>query len=120
MRKHAFTEGAVMAIAPLTPLLAAFDEVATAWPEVKGRPVFGHRGYMRAGKMFAFVAGQGVAVKASGAFADELYARPGVVGFTYNDMPMKGWPILPLTADAVLDDVIDTARRAYDSVGPTS
>jgi len=109
-----------MAIAPLTPVLAAFDEVVTAWPEVKGRPVFGHRGYVRAGKMFAFVVGQGVAVKAAGAFADELYARPGVVGFTYNDMPMKGWPILPLAEDAELDDVIGTARRSYDSVASGS
>jgi hypothetical protein len=109
-----------MAIAPLTPLLAALDEVVTAWPEVKGRPVFGHRGYVRAGKMFAFIVGQGLAVKASGEFADELYARPGVVGFSYNDMPMKGWPILPLAADDAFDDVIENARRAYDSVGAGS
>ena len=105
-----------MAIAPLTPVLAAFDEVATAWPDVKRRPVFGHRGYLRAGKMFAFVVGQGVAVKAAGAFAEELYAHPGVVGFTYNDTPMKGWPVLPLAADAELDGVIEAARRSYESV----
>lgn len=105
-----------MPIAPMTPLLAAADEVFTTWPEVKARPVFGHRGYMRAGKMFVFLAGGGVAVKASGAFARDLYARPGVVAFAYNGMPMKGWAVLPLDDEAVFDDVVENARRAYDSV----
>ena len=106
-----------MPIASTSPLAATVDEVITAWPEVKARPVFGHRGYVRAGKMFAFLAGAAVAVKAAGAFAEELHARPGVVAFAYNDMPMKGWLILPLQDESALDDVIDNARRAYDSVG---
>jgi hypothetical protein len=101
----------------MSPLAAVIDEVFTAWPEVKARPVFGHRGYVRAGRMFAFLAGAGVAVKAADAFAEELYARPGVVAFAYNEMPMKGWPILPLQYESAIDDVIDDARRAYDSVG---
>jgi TfoX/Sxy family transcriptional regulator of competence genes len=104
-----------MPIAPMTPLSAAVDEIVTAWPEVKARPVFGFRGYVRAGKMFAFLTGDGVAVKAAGAFADELYARPGVVAFAYNGMPMKQWPILPLPDDDALDDVVTNARRAYES-----
>jgi hypothetical protein len=95
---------------------AAVHEVLTAWPEVKARPVFGHRGYVRAGKMFAFLAGAGVAVKATGPFAEELYAKPGVVAFAYNDMPMKQWPILPLESGDQLDHVIESARRAYESV----
>jgi TfoX/Sxy family transcriptional regulator of competence genes len=98
-------------------LTAALDEVFNAWPEVKSRPVFGFRGYVRAGKMFAFVAGAGVAVKAAGAFADELYARPGVVAFAYNGKPMAQWPILPLATEADLDDVLEMAARAYESVG---
>jgi hypothetical protein len=104
-----------MPIAPLSPLSQAFDEVVTSWPDVKARPVFGHRGYVRAGKMFAFLAGDGVAVKAAGDFAGELYARPGVEAFAYNGMPMKQWPILPLQADDALDDAIANARRAYES-----
>ena len=95
---------------------SAVDEVLTEWPEVKAKQVFGHRGYVRAGKMFAFLARDGVAVKAAGQFADELYGRPGVVAFACNVMPMKQWPILPLTGRADLDDVIENARRAYESV----
>lgn len=106
-----------MPIAPMSPLTADVNEVLLQWPEVRARPVFGHRGYVRAGKMFAFLAAGGIAVKASSAFADELYARPGVVAFAYNDIPMKGWLILPLQDESALDDVIDNARRAYDSVG---
>jgi TfoX/Sxy family transcriptional regulator of competence genes len=105
-----------VAIPQLTPLQSAFHDVVTVWPEVAARPVFGHRGYVRAGKMFAFVVGDGMAVKASGAFADELYARPGVVAFAYNDMPMRQWPVLELRGDADLDDVLDQARRSYESV----
>jgi TfoX/Sxy family transcriptional regulator of competence genes len=106
-----------MPLPQLSPLLTAANEVLTAWPEVKARPVFGCHGFLRAGKMFAFVWGDGVAVKASGAFAEELYARPGVVAFAYNGKPMTGWPVLPLAADDALDDVVEMARRAYDSVG---
>ena len=105
-----------MALPDPTPVQAAFHEVVTAWPQVAARPVFGHRGYVRAGKMFAFAVRDGIAVKASGAFADELYARPGVVAFAYNDMPMAQWPILPVVHDADLDDVLDLARRSYESV----
>lgn len=105
-----------MAIPDLTPLQAAFHDVVTAWPQVAARPVFGHRGYVRAGKMFAFVVGEGMSVKAAGSFADELYARPGGIAFAYNDMPMAQWPILPLRTDAELDDVITQARRSYESV----
>ena len=105
-----------MAIPQLTPLQSAFHEVVTAWPEVAARPVFGHRGYVRAGKMFAFVVGDGMAVKASGTFAGELYARPGVVPFVVNEMPMQQWPILELRDDAGLDDVLEQARRSSESV----
>jgi hypothetical protein len=104
-----------MPIAPMTPLCAAVDEIVTAWPEVKARPVFGYRGYVRAGRMFAFLTGDGVAVKASGAFAEELYARPGVVAFAYNGMPMKQWAILPLADEGALDDIVGNARQAYES-----
>jgi TfoX/Sxy family transcriptional regulator of competence genes len=106
-----------MPLPPLSPLISSAAEVFSAWPEVKARPVFGCHGFIRAGKMFAFVWGDGVAVKASGALAEELYARPGVVAFAYNEKPMTGWPVLPLVADEALDDVVEVARRAYDSVG---
>jgi TfoX/Sxy family transcriptional regulator of competence genes len=106
-----------MPIPPMTPLQAVLDEVFTAWPDVKARPVFGCHGFLRAGKMFAFLWGDGVAVKAAGTFAVELYAKRGVVAFAYNGKPMNGWPVLPLTVESTLDDVIANARRAYDSVG---
>jgi hypothetical protein len=106
-----------MPIDPMSPLTADVDEILLQWPEVKARPVFGYRGYVRAGKMFAFLAGAGVAVKAAGTFGDELYARPGVVAFAYNGKPMIGWAIVPLPDESALDGVLDDARRAYDSVG---
>jgi TfoX/Sxy family transcriptional regulator of competence genes len=104
-----------MSTAPDSPLTAVVDEVLTSWPEVKARPVFGHRGYVRGGKMFAFLADGGIAVKATGTFADELYARPGVAAFAHTGMPMRQWPILPLPSDDVLDEVLGFARRSYES-----
>lgn len=102
----------------LTPLQAAVDEVVSAWPEVRAKGVFGHRGYVRAGKMFAFQADEGVSVKAmTPDQARDLYAREDVVPFEYTPgMKMTAWPVLPLRTDAELDDVLSLVRRAYESV----
>ena len=109
-----------MATQDLSALQQNIDEVVTSWPEVKARSVFGHRGYVRGGKMFGFLALGGVSVKAAGpAHADELYARDGVVAFTYNGMPMRGWPVLPLRGDADLDDAVAEMRRAYEAAAGT-
>ncbi len=97
----------------------AIDEIVAEWPEVKAKQVFGHRGYVRTGKMFAFLADQGVSVKASTAEeADALYAREGVAPFVYNaGMEMKAWPVLPLRTDAELDEALSVVRQAYEAVG---
>jgi hypothetical protein len=98
------------------PLLAAFDEVVTSWPEVHGKGVFGHRGYVRGGKMFAFLADGGVSVKTPGEADQEvLYARATVHPFAHSGMPMRVWPVLPVRTQAELDEVLDLARRRYEA-----
>jgi hypothetical protein len=105
----------------LSPLQRDVDEVVTTWPEVKARNVFGHRGYVREGRMFGFLALDGAAMKASDdGHAEALYARDGVVAFTYNGMPMRGWPVLPLRDGADLDAAIEEMHRAYEAVARPS
>jgi hypothetical protein len=100
------------------PLLAAFDEVVTAWPEVHAKAVFGHRGYVRGSKMFAFLLEGAVSVKMSDdAALEELYAREGVEPFSHAEMPMRAWPVLPLREDPDLDEVVEQARRSYEAAG---
>lgn len=97
----------------------AVEEVVTAWPDVRGKQVFGHRGYVRSGKMFAFIADTGVSVKTFSAEESELmYARDGVTPFVYNPgMEMRAWPVLPLRSDAELDAALSAIRQAYESLG---
>jgi hypothetical protein len=95
-------------------LQATVDEVVTSWPEVKGKNVFGHRGYVRGGRMFGFLHPNGVAVKAWADEADDLYRIEGVKAFSYNGMEMRAWPILPLRSDAEVDVVIERLHHAYE------
>ena len=101
----------------LDPRQVAIDEVVVEWPEVKAKQVFGHRGYVRGGKMFAFLADEGVSVKTfSAEEADELYARDGVTPFVYRPgMEMAAWPVLPLNTDTDVDEALSAVRRAYES-----
>jgi len=103
---------------PLSPLLAAVDEVVTSWPAVHGKNVFGHRGWVRAGTMLGFVADDGVAIKAlSRQHADALYARPGARPFVYNgSMEMRGWPVLPVAGDSDVSDALSELQRVYEAV----
>jgi len=100
----------------LAPRQAAVDEVVASWPDVKAKQVFGHRGYVRGGTMFAFLADEGVSVRTfSAEQSAELYARDGVVPFVYRPgMEMAAWPVLPLRSDAELDDALTAVRRAYE------
>ncbi len=99
-------------------LATAADETISAWPDVRRKQVFGHRGFVRNGKMFAFLAGDGLAVKAAGAAAKErLYALPGVHPFVYNgSMTMDGWPVLPLADGDGLAAALSAAQDALDSL----
>jgi TfoX/Sxy family transcriptional regulator of competence genes len=103
---------------PLDPLQSAADEAIKSWPDVRARNVFGHRGYVRGGKMFAFIADDGLSFKAAnGAEAEELYAagraKPFIAGA---DMVMHGWPVLPLATDEHLAEALSAAREAYEGV----
>jgi hypothetical protein len=94
------------------------DEVVTAWPDVKAKQVFGHRGWVRGGKMFGFLAGRGAAVRITPAMDDlVIMARDGVERFAYHGRPMKGWAVLPLGSDDELDAAVDLVRQAYETVG---
>lgn len=102
---------------PLEGRYVTVDEVVTMWPDMKGKNVFGHRGWVRAGRMIGFVADSGVAVKAlSDAHSAELYARTRVKPFFYNGtMEMRGWPVLPLAGDADMNEVLSELKRVYDA-----
>jgi TfoX/Sxy family transcriptional regulator of competence genes len=102
----------------LDPRQSAVEEVVASWPEVRAKQVFGHRGYVRGGKMFAFIADEGVSVKTfSPKEAEAFYARAGVAPFVYKPgMEMTAWPVLPLRSDTELDEALSAARRAYEAV----
>jgi hypothetical protein len=108
------------AVSPSHPLEGRYvsvDEVVTGWPDVRGKNVFGHRGWVRSGRMIGFVAGSGVAVKAlTDAHSVRLYDRPRVMPFVYNGaMEMRGWPVLPLESDADMAEVLSELKRVYDA-----
>lgn len=110
-----------MSAQELSQLQRDIDEVVTLWPEVKARSVFGHRGYVRGGTMFGFLAREGVSVKTGDADRTEaLYARAGVQPFTYNGTPMRGWPILPLRDGDDLDAAVEELRLAYEAAAWTA
>jgi TfoX/Sxy family transcriptional regulator of competence genes len=102
--------------APLTPLQSAADATIRSWPDVRAKQVFGHRGFVHNGKMFAFFAEDGLAFKAETlAAAEELYTSGAAAPFIYNtDMEMRAWPVLPLPDDAHLSAALGAAWEAYE------
>jgi hypothetical protein len=99
------------------PRRSAVDETVTCWPEVKAKPVFGHRGYVRGHAMFGFLADDGVAVKlVADMNAEEILAGDGVALFAYNGMPMNGWAVLPVRDDTEMDSTIELLHVAYEAV----
>ena len=103
---------------PVDPMSAAADEVAVSWPGVKAKNVFGHRGYVRARKMFGFLAHGGLAVKAlTPEQSAALLARDGAEHFVYNDMPMKAWIVIPIRSDDELQSALTELYRSYEGVG---
>ena len=103
---------------PLDPVRAAADEAIRCWPDVHAKQVFGHRGYVRMKKMFAFIAEDGLAFKSTPQAAEALYASGEAVPFVYSaEMEMRGWPVMPLSGDESLERALSAARDAYESVG---
>jgi TfoX/Sxy family transcriptional regulator of competence genes len=101
------------------PLQAAADEAIKCWPDVRAKNVFGHRGFVRGSKMFAFFAHDGLSFRAASAQeAEALYASGTAKPFLYNNaMEMRGWPVLPISSDEELTSALTAARGAYESVG---
>jgi hypothetical protein len=99
----------------LTEHQVSLDATLVEWPEVRVKPAFGHRGYVRNGKMFAFMADEGVGVKAwAGEEVDALYALEGVRSFEVNGMAMRAWPILPLRSDEEISQALTALQHAYE------
>ena len=100
------------------PLQLALDAVVAEWPDVNAKQIFGHRGYVRTGKMFGYLADDGVSVKLTSAMdADEVMSRDGVTAVQHHgEKPTKGWATLPLRNDADLDAAVDLLHRAYETV----
>jgi TfoX/Sxy family transcriptional regulator of competence genes len=103
----------------LDPLQAAADEAISSWPDVRAKQVFGHRGYVHGGKMFAFIADNGLSFKAATlADAEARYAAGSAWPFVYKGaMEMRGWPVVHLTTDEQLADALTAIRAAYEGVG---
>jgi TfoX/Sxy family transcriptional regulator of competence genes len=104
---------------PRDTLQSAVEDVITSWPDVRAKQVFGHRGYVRNGKMFAFLADDGLSFKARTAEeAEALYESGAATPFVYNgSMEMRGWPVLPLATDDQLPSALTAAQTAYENVG---
>jgi TfoX/Sxy family transcriptional regulator of competence genes len=103
---------------PPNPLQSAADETVSSWPDVRAKQVFGHRGFVHNGKMFAFLAENGLALKAeNAAAAEQLYESGTAVPFVYREgMEMRGWPILPLADDEHLSAALEAAWEAYERI----
>jgi TfoX/Sxy family transcriptional regulator of competence genes len=103
----------------LTGLEATADEVISTWPDVRSRNVFGHRGYVRDGSMFAFIAEGGLAFKVRDeAAATELFESGSAVPFCYRrDMVMRGWAVMALGGDEELSAALSAASEAYERAG---
>jgi TfoX/Sxy family transcriptional regulator of competence genes len=104
---------------PLDTFRSAIEDVITSWPDVRAKRVFGHRGYVHGGKMFAFLAEGGLAFKAARpADAQALYDSGAATPFIYDGTKeMAGWPVLPLTTDDELSAALTAAQSAYEHVG---
>lgn len=105
-----------MSMDPLSPLQQAADETILSWPGVHPKQVFGHRGYMRDRRMFAFLAADGLSIKvASTVRRKNLYTSGDVRPFTYRDgMAMEAWPVFPLGSDDELATALSEARLTYE------
>ena len=106
-------------IEPLGPLESAADDAIKSWPDVRAKNVFGHRGYVRSGKMFAFIADDGLSFKAAtAADAEALYESGAAAPFVYHgEMEMRGWPVLSVEDDEQLASALTAVRAAYEAVG---
>lgn len=95
----------------------AIDDVVIAWPGVRPKQVFGHRGYVRGRKMFGFLVDDGIAVKvASVEDASQLYGREDVAPFMYSGMEMRNWAVLPVRSESDVDECLSWLQRGYESV----
>jgi len=104
----------------LTSAQSAVDATVVEWPEVRAKGVFGHRGYVRNGKMFGFLADEGLAVKVrAGAEADELHARDGVHAFSHTGMEMRAWAVLPLRSEAEIESALSALQSSYEQAHAT-
>jgi len=104
----------------LTEAQRAIAATVAEWPEARSKGVFGHEGFVRNGKMFGFLAGEGLAVKVrAGTEADGIYAREGVHAFSYNAMEMRAWAVLPLRDDAEAEFALTALQAAYDTAHAT-
>jgi hypothetical protein len=105
--------------APLNSTELIADEAIRCWPDVRAKNVFGHHGYVRGGKMFAFIAESGLAHRATSIeVAEALYEAGTAEPFVYHgSMEMRGWPVMPITGDGRLAAALSAARNAYENLG---
>jgi TfoX/Sxy family transcriptional regulator of competence genes len=104
---------------PLSALQQTADEVIRTWPDVRAKQVFGHRGFVRNGKMFAFFADSGLTFRATHPEdAETLYDAGLATPFVYNgSMEMRGWPVVSLRTESDLSDGLTAVRVAHENVG---
>lgn len=97
--------------------LRTIDEAITSWPDVRAKQVFGHRGYVRGRRMFAFLTDDGVGVKVP-SFDDAaaLFATDGVQPFMYAGMEMRGWAVLPVRSQVEVSEALSWVQRSYEAV----
>ncbi len=85
------------------------------WPDVRTKLAFGHRGFVRGGKMFGFCADDGLAVRVwPGVDPEPIYAIDGVHPFAPSGMDMRSWAIFPLRNDDEIETALSAVRDAYE------
>jgi hypothetical protein len=75
-------------------VLAAIADLLAERPEATPRAMFGHPGFAVAGKMFACLYAEGVAVKLSETAAQAALSRPGVESFRPYGKSMREWVLI--------------------------
>jgi TfoX/Sxy family transcriptional regulator of competence genes len=93
-------------------VLATIADLLADRSEATPRAMFGHPGFAVAGKMFACLYAEGVAVKLSETAAQAALSRPGVESFRPYGKSMREWVLIvhdDLTAYAGDLDLFDAA-----------
>lgn len=95
---------------------AALEKLVAAMAGVSQRPMFGVPGFFVAGKCFACVMGDGVAIKLGKARAQEVLDAELAYPMVVMDRTMGGWVVVPHDELAAQSELVDEAREVVEAL----